>query len=219
MPHCHRAQGRLPQVIRHKLPAMKLQLVDDSSFSHLGGLEEIDLYCVRNDAPRLKQSIPDRSPAPACIAALFHFLRSLHKIEFLRHSIKMEWLLLDDVVHMNFESISDLNLIENFLLHQREDRSLLRKIGIEGRESFDDTIGHLDHAKTTMGHRCLRRAIARPSTQSDMLSARLDAIEELANESPVLKELQVSLGAVNDLDQKLATVSFRCMQDLSSLFS
>lgn len=57
-----------------------------------------------------------------------------------------------------------------------------------------------------MGIRCLRTSIARPSTQVEILNQRLDAIDELASDFSLLRDLEMSVKCLPDLHQKLTSV-------------
>ncbi len=72
-----------------------------------------------------------------------------------------------------------------------------------GRASRRDhsLLGVLDHTRTPMGARRLRRHIARPSLERDVIERRLDLVEALVDDADRRAELRDVLRSVGDLER------------------
>lgn len=66
----------------------------------------------------------------------------------------------------------------------------------------------LDHTKTAMGKRYIRRCIEEPLIDTDAIRARLDATEELKNEALLRAELIDLLGKIYDMERLMTKVSY-----------
>ena len=67
----------------------------------------------------------------------------------------------------------------------------------------------LDHTKTAMGARTLRRAIEMPLLVKEDIEKRLDAVEELKNDIATSDELREYLSGVYDLERLLTRVTYK----------
>lgn len=72
-----------------------------------------------------------------------------------------------------------------------------------GRASRRDhsVLGVLDHTRTPMGARRLRRDVARPSLERDVIERRLDLVEALVDAADLRAELRDVLKSVGDLER------------------
>ena len=106
-------------------------------------------------------------------ANALHVLTGLHAYSVAAH---ME---LDPATRMNLE-------LETGGRASRRDHSLL---------------GVLDQTRTPMGARRLRRHVARPSLERDVIEQRLDLVEALATDADCRAELRDALRSVGDLER------------------
>ncbi|MCM1143605.1 MAG: DNA mismatch repair protein MutS [Blautia sp.] len=70
-------------------------------------------------------------------------------------------------------------------------------------------IGVLDKTKTAMGGRLLRKYIEQPLLNKEEIEKRLDAVEELCQNSMLRDELREYLSPIYDLERLLGRVSYR----------
>ncbi|MCM1087838.1 MAG: DNA mismatch repair protein MutS [Muribaculaceae bacterium] len=70
-------------------------------------------------------------------------------------------------------------------------------------------IGVLDRTKTAMGGRLLRKYIEQPLLDKEEIEKRLDAVEELCQNSMLRDELREYLSPIYDLERLLGKVSYR----------
>ena len=68
-------------------------------------------------------------------------------------------------------------------------------------------LGVLDQTATGMGGRLLRRRLLRPSIDRAEIEQRLDAVDELLQQTILRAELRKQLGGVLDLERLLAKVT------------
>ncbi len=67
----------------------------------------------------------------------------------------------------------------------------------------------LDHTKTAMGARMLRSYIEQPLLEQELITQRLDAVEELFEREVTREELREYLGPVYDLERLISRISYR----------
>ncbi|MBR0087308.1 MAG: DNA mismatch repair protein MutS [Lachnospiraceae bacterium] len=67
----------------------------------------------------------------------------------------------------------------------------------------------LDHTRTAMGARELRKYIVEPLLSRERIEERLDAVEELKNDAILREELREYLNPVYDLERLLGRISYR----------
>lgn len=66
----------------------------------------------------------------------------------------------------------------------------------------------LDHTKTAMGKRYIRRCIEEPLIDTNAIRKRLDATEELKNQALLRAELTALLGKIYDMERLMTKVSY-----------
>ena len=67
----------------------------------------------------------------------------------------------------------------------------------------------LDHTKTAMGARMLRSYIEQPLLEQELITQRLDAVEELFEREVTREELREYLNPVYDLERLISRISYR----------
>ena len=67
----------------------------------------------------------------------------------------------------------------------------------------------LDHTKTAMGARMLRSYIEQPLLEQELITQRLDAVEELFDREVTREELREYLNPVYDLERLISRISYR----------
>ena len=77
------------------------------------------------------------------------------------------------------------------------------------KRKYGSLLWVLDHTRTAMGARMLRREIEQPLVKKDTIEERLNAVEELKDNMVLREELREYLAAVYDLERLLTRVAYR----------
>lgn len=77
------------------------------------------------------------------------------------------------------------------------------------KRKYGSLLWVLDHTRTAMGARKLRREIEQPLVKKEVIEKRLDAVEELKDNMVLREELREYLTQVYDLERLLTRVAYR----------
>lgn len=80
---------------------------------------------------------------------------------------------------------------------------------MRSKEKRGSLLWVLDHTKTSMGKRLLKSYIEQPLIKPAVIIDRLDAVEELTNDTVKLSELSDALGGVYDLERLMTRVMYK----------
>ncbi|GAB4311072.1 MAG: DNA mismatch repair protein MutS [Candidatus Sumerlaeia bacterium] len=131
--------------------------------------------------------------APAAVAAAGALLQYLRETQMalLPHITRLRYVTLRN--HLILDSITQrsLELVRN--LHDGSRRGTLLEV--------------LDHTLTAMGGRTLRQWILQPLAVREEIDARLDAVGEIYEQSPMRYELRAALKAVGDIERLLGRLA------------
>ncbi len=109
-------------------------------------------------------------------------------------------------------SLSQINRIA-YLSHT--DTMILDAVTLHNLDIFDSAqtgsqngslIAIIDYTLTAMGARMLKQRIVRPLRNADAVNARLDAVQELIDESPLRQKLNVGLKEFSDIERLIAKI-------------
>ena len=128
--------------------------------------------------------------AVAAAGAILHYVRetqrgSLTHLDGIRFYQQQDSLVLDP------STLRNLELVESAF----------------GESRAATLLGVLDHCATSLGARKLKTWMLRPSINREELTARLDAVEELAKNTIAREELRRVLGVIQDLERLLSKVT------------
>jgi DNA mismatch repair protein MutS len=128
--------------------------------------------------------------AVAAAGAILHYVRetqrgSLTHLDGIRFYQQQDSLVLDP------STLRNLELVESAF----------------GESRAATLLGVLDHCATSLGARKLKTWMLRPSIDREELTARLDAVEELAKNTIAREELRRVLGVIQDLERLLSKVT------------
>ena len=122
--------------------------------------------------------------------ALLHYVTEARKAE-LGHITGLVPYSLGNYLTLDHTSMRNLEITENIRTHEKSGTLL----------------GLLDHTKTAMGARSMRKWLSYPLTDVTEITSRLDAVGELIDEKLTRMELQETLDAVFDLERLIGRVS------------
>lgn len=104
----------------------------------------------------------------------------------------IRWIYQDKYLHLDYSSISNLELMESFL--QKNKKYSL--------------FGVLDKTKTSMGARMLRKWIEHPLRDKKEIEQRLDIVEECISDYSLREDLREYLDSVYDMERICAKISY-----------
>lgn len=132
----------------------------------------------------------DADPAVAAAGALLEYLKDSVKVEpsqfrTLGRSEDSEHVAIDESSQKNLEIVRNLR---------------------DGGVAFS-LLGVVDHTRTAMGTRALRRRLQQPLRSAIAINARLDAVEALYRDQRSLERLRAALGSCRDLERLASRLS------------
>ena len=141
--------------------------------------------------------------AVGAAAAILHYLRETQR-SALDHLEPPVYFSRADALVLDATTVRNLELVEPLFAGESKDSTLLHV---------------LDHTRTGMGGRLLRRRVLAPSIAMDEIEARLDAVEELCAATILRAEIAKELASILDLERLLARISLASAgpRDLAAL--
>jgi DNA mismatch repair protein MutS len=132
-----------------------------------------------------------RPLAVSAAGAILHYLRDTQKSTF-DHLERPRFYDRSEAMVLDAATVRNLELFEPLFAGESREATL---------------ISVLDETSTAMGARLLRQRLLRPSIEPAEIEARLDAVEEMAQETIRRAEIRKVLEAVGDLERLLARVT------------
>lgn len=129
--------------------------------------------------------------AVAAAGAVLHYLRDTQR-SALDHLDRPSYYDRAGAMVLDAVSVRNLELIEPLFAGESRESTL---------------VSVLDQTCTGMGGRLLRSRLLRPSTETEEIEARLDAVAQVAAQTIERSELRKTLGSVLDLERLLAKVT------------
>eukprot|EP00250_Pteridium_aquilinum_P008339 c17863_g1_i1 orf=49-4944(+) len=115
-------------------------------------------------------------------------------------------------VELSFHKISPY-FLHDYLLLDQYTRSCLEVFKTKRQgQSEGSLLWAMDHTKTAMGKRLLRKWLLRPLLDKELICARLNAVEVFVNDSELLEQVRHDLSLMNDLERLAEDI----VSDLSS---
>lgn len=135
--------------------------------------------------------IDENGPAVCAAGALIDYLKETQKnalshINTIRLNSQIEYMALDMFTRSNLELTKTL-----------------REGKVRG-----SLFGVLDHTKTSMGARLLKRSIGEPLQNVHEIDERLDAVQEIASDPPMMDRIALSLDGVFDLERLITRIAY-----------
>ncbi len=135
--------------------------------------------------------LSSRPFATQAAGALLAYLHETQKNALL-HINSLRYYSLHEYMNLDVSTERNLELISNVMTQSKEGTS----------------ISILDRTSTSLGARLLRKFILRPLLDKVEIQNRLDAVEELVNNSLLRVELTTLLSSMHDLERLLSRVSY-----------
>ncbi len=176
--------------IKEQLAAhVSVDLLDDEDFLK----EKTQPLLLQHFGEELQNAVQLEAGAPgfAALGALIAYLYRTQKngVERLKHVRHEEE---ERYMSLPMTSLANLELLET----------------LRGKEKKGSLLWVLDQTQTAMGKRLLRHWIERPLLNASAINARLDAVEELAENTVQRLEICEELGHVFDIERLLTRAVF-----------
>lgn len=192
----HSYQDVVAQLVNYNAKEVILKTSTDASLIHsIKSLTKICVTYFNNDEDSLSyqplyEYVKDERQTK-CVAMLMNYLRETQKRELdyfkpARAVVTSKILSLDHSSRVNLELTKPLN----------------------GEGTFGSLYWLLNRCKTHMGERLLRTYINEPSSDVNVINARLDKVETLVNSFLIRGDLEKELNDIYDLDRLIARVGF-----------
>ncbi|KAG1172772.1 hypothetical protein G6F70_007850 [Rhizopus microsporus] len=165
----------------------KISLNDPQKILHFNdemGINYIKHYGLQEDIPGLLVGVSSKYYCLAATSGTFYYLLQNQGLAFSENTIKFSYQGAKDTLMIDTITSRNLELVTNIIKINKENTLL----------------GILDKTITPMGKRLLRMNILQPSCCLEVITDRLDAIQELSASEECLFNIQSSLRPLSDLD-------------------
>ena len=135
--------------------------------------------------------IQDAMAGICAMGALIEYLNDTQK-RTLSNINKVRLISGDDFMNLDASTRRHLELTENMNTHKKQ----------------GSILNLLDYTKTSMGARKLRNYVSQPLTDSDLINARLDSVEELVNNNLMRENLQAALAKIYDIERISGRIAY-----------
>ncbi len=184
--------------IQLKLDGATGELLDEAQFSDCGA-EELNAQYLEGE------SVPDAERFPLAVKALYAVFRYINETQKakIRRSVKLTEHFSDDYMGLSITTRRNLELTET----------------MRGKERRGSLMWVLDKTRTAMGRRRLRQFIEQPLLNPDEILERLDAVDKLYSDFPLLGDLREALGGIYDLERLITRIVYKAAtpRDVMSL--
>ncbi|ORZ23987.1 muts domain V-domain-containing protein [Absidia repens] len=193
---------KLMQLVEKHFPRIELMSLPRREFNDEEGLQFIKKFGIEESVTSLLRVISAKYYCLAATSALFKYLEGRDGRAFCEHTLKFVYDTVEGTMMIDAISAKNLELINN----------------LSKANNKETLFGTMNHTTTPMGARLLRTTILQPCTDTDIINARLDAVEELLKKESEFFSLKSSLKHLMDLDHVISTITKmpRFPRDLSS---
>ena len=134
----------------------------------------------------------DKLPSIRALGALIKYLKFTYKSS-IRNISSLNFYLNSKYMSLDLSAKKNLEIIEN----------------IKTQDKKKSLLGVIDKTKTPMGKRMIRKYIEQPLLNSLIINKRLDAVEELFNNSLTRMSLTESFSGIFDIERLLTKIIFK----------
>ncbi|CAO3697576.1 unnamed protein product [Rhizopus microsporus] len=176
--------SKLYQLIEQQFPHVSFIFLPRKHFNDEMGINYIKHYGLQEDIPGLLVGVSSKYYCLAATSGTFYYLLQNQGLAFSENTIKFSYQGAKDTLMIDTITSRNLELVTNIIKINKENTLL----------------GILDKTITPMGKRLLRMNILQPSCCLEVITDRLDAIQELSASEECLFNIQSSLRPLSDLD-------------------
>ncbi|KAG0750228.1 hypothetical protein G6F57_002285 [Rhizopus arrhizus] len=184
------SNSSLYQLIEQYYSHISIITLSRRCFNDGAGIDYIKKYGLQEDVPGLLVGVSPKFYCLAATSGTFRFILENEDFVFADHTIKFSYQGAEGTVMIDSITARNLELVTN-TTNTRTENTLL---------------GILDKTCTQMGKRLLRMNILQPPCCLDIITDRLDAVNELFESEEGLFNIQSSLKSLVDLDHTIAFI-------------
>ncbi|RDL36911.1 p-loop containing nucleoside triphosphate hydrolase [Venustampulla echinocandica] len=180
-------KSKMYQIVEENIYGAKMVAIDRKYWSETLGLDFIRQLAFSQDLEALKVAIGGNYFATCCFSAALKYIELKMSLTFAFHSLRIKYQPSEGTMMIDLSTIRALELIQN--IHDTKSKHCL--------------LGLMSETLTPMGSRLLRSSILQPSTQSDVLTQRYEAAEELLSHDDMFYQTRQGLKSFNDIEKLL----------------
>ncbi|KAL9597492.1 MAG: hypothetical protein Q9219_005125 [cf. Caloplaca sp. 3 TL-2023] len=184
-------KSKLFSIVELNIPSLRITVIDRKYWSETTGLEYIQQLAFKQDVEAIKVSVGGNFYATCCIAAALKYVELALSFSFPSHSLRFKYETSEGSMMIDVSTISSLELIQN----------------LQNTKSKDCLYGLLNQTLTPMGARLLKSHLLQPSTSTETLEKRYDALQELTTREDVFFAVRQALKAFVDVDRVLTAIT------------
>ncbi|KAI9739771.1 MAG: MutS protein msh4 [Cirrosporium novae-zelandiae] len=183
-------KSKLYSTVEENIPDVDITVIDRKYWAENTGHEYIQQFAFKKDIESLRISVENNYFAACCFAAALKYIELALSLSFPFHSLRIKFEPSEGSMMIDLSTIQSLELIQNAL----------------NAKSRNCLFGLLNETLTPMGARLLKSNILQPSTDSETLKARYDAVLELTEKEDMFSGIRKALTKFLDADRVLAAV-------------
>ncbi|KAJ5607813.1 hypothetical protein N7537_004432 [Penicillium hordei] len=183
-------ESKLRYIIQENLPDPIFTFLDRRWWSEKTGHEYAGRLAFPEEVDSLKVTLGGNYFAACCFAAVLKYIEVELQRSFTAHSLRIRFEPSQGSMTIDLATIVSLELIQN----------------LQNAKSKESLFGLLNETLTPMGTRLLRASILQPSTERVKLTARYNAVEDLATKEDTFVSVRQALKGFIDADKVLTAI-------------
>ncbi|CAI7646777.1 unnamed protein product [Penicillium discolor] len=183
-------ESKLRYIIQENLPDPIFTFLDRRWWSEKTGHEYVERLAFPEEVDSLKVTLGGNYFAACCFAAVLKYVEVELQRSYTAHSLRIRFEPSQGSMTIDLATIVSLELIQN----------------LQNARSKESLFGLLNETLTPMGARLLRASILQPSTERVKLTARYNAVEDLATKEDMFVSVRQALKGFIDADKVLTAI-------------
>ncbi|KGO77743.1 DNA mismatch repair protein MutS, core [Penicillium italicum] len=183
-------ESKLRYIVQENLPDPIFTFLDRRWWSEKTGHEYVERLAFPEEIDSLKVTLGGNYFAACCFAAVLKYVEVELQRSFTTHSLRIRFEPSQGSMTIDLATIVSLELIQN----------------LQNAKSKESLFGLLNETLTPMGARLLRASILQPSTERVKLTARYNAVEDLATKEDMFVSVRQALKGFIDVDKVLTAI-------------
>ncbi|KAF7877597.1 hypothetical protein EAF04_001269 [Stromatinia cepivora] len=180
-------KSKMYQIVEENILGARIITVDRRYWSETSGIEYIQQLAFKEDLEAIKVAIGGNYFSVCCFCAALKYIDMSLSLTFAFHSLRVKYQPSEDSMMIDLATIQSLELIQN----------------LQNAKSKDCLFGLMNETLTPMGSRLLRSNILQPSTRSNLLAARYDALAEFSENEDMFLQTRQALKSIPDIEKLL----------------
>lgn len=182
------AVSGLKELISSRVSA-RTETLDEAVFGYQSGVELMEQHFSKARVERLE---PDAHvPAVCAVGGLLSYIRAT-QMSGVERVNELEYYVGGEYMHLDTAACRNLELVET----------------MRGKEKRGSLLWVLDHTKTAMGKRLMRKWVEQPLLNPAKIQGRLNAVEELFCDNILRSAVTDALAGINDIERLMTRVVY-----------